>query len=213
MRLLGYQKVLFKSNWKAYADNDGYHAPLLHAAFKLLNWQGGQGDQYATENGHIAFESELTIPKGTDFLQDPSLIEFKGTSTSKGSIVISIFPNMVITKHMDMLNIRFVIARAVDKTEVHYAYFYHEDDDEEMIRHRLRQSSNLLGPTGLVSMEDAAVFERIQIGNRTPGNAIFQRGVSREKELWFDFKQNEESGNMPRWDHYRRVMGFEREEG
>ena len=212
LRLLGYQKVVYTTNWKAYADNDGYHAPLLHAAFKMLNWQGGKGQQYATERGHIAFESELTVPDNPGFLKDPTLIQFKGTQSSKGSLIASVFPTMVITKHLDMINIRFAIARSVDKTEVHYAYFYHEDDDEEMIRHRLRQSSNMLGPTGLVSMEDASIFHRIQTGNHTPGNAVFQKGVSKETEMWFDFKQNDESGNLPRWEYYRKVMGFAREE-
>ncbi len=212
LKLLGYQKVLYDVNWKAYADNDGYHAPLLHAAFKLLNWQGGKGEQYATKNGHIGFESELKVPKGTDFLKDPSLIEFKGTETSKGSAIVSTFPITVITKHMDMINIRFAFPRGVGKTEVHYGYFSHEDDDEEMVRHRIRQSSNLLGPTGLVSMEDASIFSRIHRGNHTPGNAVFQKGVKHEDRIWYDFKQNDEAGNLPRWEHYRKSMGFIREE-
>jgi len=212
LKLLGYQKVLYDVNWKAYVDNDGYHAPLLHAAFKLLNWQGGQGEQYATANGHMGFESELKVPTGTDFLHDPSLIEFKGTESSKGSAIAGTFPITVITKHMDMINIRFAFPRGVGKTEVHYGYYSHEDDNEEMIRHRIRQSSNLLGPTGLVSMEDASIFSRIHRGNHTPGNAIFQKGVKHEDRIWYDFKQNDEAGNLPRWEHYRKSMGFIREE-
>src|SRR3546814_1939862 len=42
LKLLGYQKVRYNTNWKSYTDNDGYHAPLLHQAFNLLNWQGGK---------------------------------------------------------------------------------------------------------------------------------------------------------------------------
>ncbi|WP_372724950.1 aromatic ring-hydroxylating dioxygenase subunit alpha, partial [Immundisolibacter sp.] len=38
LKLLGYQKVIYNANWKTYRDQDGYHPPLLHAAFKLLNW-------------------------------------------------------------------------------------------------------------------------------------------------------------------------------
>lgn len=30
LKLLGYQKVRYAVNWKAYNDNDGFHAPLLH---------------------------------------------------------------------------------------------------------------------------------------------------------------------------------------
>ena len=213
LRLLGYQKVSYDCNWKAYVDNDGYHAPLLHLAFKMLNWQGGGGTQFATENGHIAFQSELKVPNNTGFLRDPSLIEFKGTHTSKGSVIVSLNPLTVMTKHLDMINVRFAVARSLLKTEVHYAYFAHADDDEAMVTHRLRQSSNMLGPCGMVSMEDASIFLRVQQGNRTPGNAVFQKGVKHERgEMWLDFKQNDEAGNLPKWEYYRRVMGFQREE-
>lgn len=213
LRLLGYQKVSYDCNWKAYVDNDGYHAPLLHLAFKMLNWQGGQGTQFATENGHLAFQSELKVPNNPGFLRDPSLIEFRGTHTSKGSVIVALNPLTVMTKHLDMINVRFAVARSLLKTEVHYAYFAHADDDEAMVTHRLRQSSNMLGPCGMVSMEDASIFLRVQQGNRTPGNAVFQKGVKRERgDIWLDFKQNDEAGNLPKWEYYRRVMGFEREE-
>ena len=211
LNLIGYQRVIYKTNWKAYADNDGYHAPLLHRAFQMLNWQGGKGRQYATrDRGHMGFESELTVASGTSLLRDPSLIAFKGVDPSKGSRVIELFPFFIATKHLDTINLRFAIARSVDETEVHYAYFHHLDDDEDLVRHRVRQSSNLLGPCGLVSMEDASVFHRIHVGNHTPGKVAFQKGVSDPEELSFDFKQNDETGNLPRWEYYRRVMGFER---
>ena len=113
---------------------------------------------------------------------------------------------------MDMINIRFAFPRGVGKTEVHYGYFAHMDDDEEMVRHRIRQSSNLLGPTGLVSMEDASIFHRIHVGNQTPGNVAFQKGVKYEDRIWYDFKQNDEAGNLPRWEYYRKTLGFDREE-
>ena len=117
---------------------------------------------------------------------------------------------MCIRDSLDMINVRLAFPRAVNKTEVHYLYFSQQGDDEEMARHRLRQSANMLGPCGMVSMEDAAIFHRIHIGNHTPGNAIFQKGVHDEHSIWYDFKQNDESGNLPRWEYYRQVMGFER---
>ncbi|WP_332812716.1 aromatic ring-hydroxylating oxygenase subunit alpha [Sphingomonas sp.] len=211
LKLLGYQKVRYGSNWKAYADNDGYHAPLLHQAFKLLNWQGGQGRQYATTHrGHLGMEAALSIPKGHNALQDPSIIEFKGQDPSVGSRVVNIFPTFVGTKHLDVINLRFANPVSVMEVEVHYAYFAHEDDDEDMLRHRLRQSSNLLGPSGLISMEDASIFHRIHIGSRAPGSAIFQKGVHDSQRLETQFLQNDETGNLPRWDYYREIMGFDR---
>lgn len=211
LRLLGYQKIKYDCNWKAYFDNDGYHAPLLHKAFKLLNWQGGAGRQFATERGHIGFISDLVVPDPSkqNLVKDGSLIEFHGKDTT-GSVIAGIRPISGITKHLDMINIRFAIAKAVDVTEVHYAYFCRRDDDEAMVRHRVRQSSNMLGPAGLVSMEDASIFLRIHQGSRTSGNAVFQKGVRDEHELWYEFKQNDEAGNLPAWEYYRKVMGFPR---
>ena len=211
LKLLGYQKVRYDTNWKAYTDNDGYHAPLLHQAFKLLNWQGGKGRQYtATRRGHLGFESALSVATGKSRLNDPSLIAFKGQDPSVGSRIVSLFPTFAATKHLDVINLRFASPISVNKVEVHYAYYAHADDHEEMIRHRLRQSSNLLGPSGLVSMEDASIFHRVHIGNHTPGSATFQKGVRNPAELGSEFLQNDETGNLPRWEYYRWAMGFER---
>lgn len=211
LKLLGYQKVRYVTNWKSYTDNDGYHAPLLHQAFKMLNWQGGKGRQYTTtDHGHLIFESALSVVSGPTVLNDESLISFEGEDPSIGSRIVMLFPTFVSTKHLDVINLRFATPIDAETTEVHYAYFAHQDDDEDMVRHRIRQSSNLLGPCGLISMEDASIFHRIHIGNHTPGSAIFQKGVRDPLKLESEFLQNDESGNLPRWEHYRSVMGFER---
>lgn len=211
LKLLGYQKVRYDTNWKSYADNDGYHAPLLHQAFGMLNWQGGKGRQFAsTERGHLCFESALSVASGPSVLKDTDVIAFRGQDPSVGSRIVMLFPTFVSTKHLDVINLRYATPIDEETTEVHYAYFAHQDDDEEMVRHRLRQSSNLLGPCGLISMEDASIFHRIHIGNHTPGNAIFQKGVHDPLKLESEFLQNDESGNLPRWEYYRSLMGFER---
>ncbi len=213
LRFLGYQKIVFDSNWKGYNDSDSYHAALLHGAFRALNWQGGKGTQVVSKlRGHIGATSELSIPKdgGSSLLKDPSLLEFRDEDPKVGSRVVKMFPLFVAVKHLDVINLRFATPVSVDKTEVHYAYFAHVDDDDGMVRHRIRQASNFTGPSGFVSMEDASVFQRIHIGNQTPGVATFQRGVTDENEISFDYKQNDEASNLVKWDYYRRIMGFAR---
>ncbi len=59
LKLLGYQKVVFATNWKEYSDNDGYHAPLLHRAFRLMKWQKGSGLQGVTAHGHKFFDADV----------------------------------------------------------------------------------------------------------------------------------------------------------
>jgi anthranilate 1,2-dioxygenase large subunit len=215
LELIGYQKVRYQSNWKSYNDSDGYHAPLLHGAFKVLNWQGGKGTQtVAQPRGHIGATSEISLPVdgGRSLLKDPSLIEFKGGDSKNGSHVVKMFPLFVGVKHLDVINLRFATPCGFDQTEVHYAYFAHKDDSEDMRRHRIRQASNFLGPSGFVSLEDAAVFQRIHIGNGSPGVAAFQKGVTDGYRFPDEYRQNEESSNLPKWDYYRQVMGFERQE-
>ncbi len=211
LKLLGYQKVRYASNWKGYNDNDGYHGPMLHTAFRMLNFQGGKGSQRMSVNGHWIIEAELKPAQNSGFLNDPSLIDFKATDPKRGSLIVQLYPLTVMVKHMDVINLRFAIARSAEETEVHYAYFAHEDDDVELLQHRIRQASNLLGPCGMVSMEDAAIFQRIHRGNHTPGFAEFQKGVPSLSDVPYSVNQNDESGNLPRWEHYRKVMGFKRE--
>ena len=211
LRFIGSQKVRYATNWKAYTDNDGFHPPMLHTGFRMLQWQGGAGQQFVTDNGHIAVESQLKPPRNAGALKDPSLIEFKGEDPATGSRLVQLFPLTIIAKHLDTIGVRFAIARAVDCTEVHYAYFVRESDDEAMVRHRARQASNLLGPCGMISMEDAAIFQRVHIGSHSPGTAVFQKGVTQRATLDFPYKQNDETGGLPRWEYYRRLMGFRRE--
>ncbi len=212
LKLLGYHKSLLNANWKTYHDNDAWHAPLLHTAFRLLNWQGGSGIQFADDRGHRGFESELSMPDGKNILSDPSLIDYRsGNFSEKGSCSMHLFPLFGAVKHLDTIGLRFVNPRSVDQTELIFAYFGREEDDNELLEHRARQSSNLLGPCGMVSMEDAAVFHRLHIGSHTPGMQVFQKGVKDEYEMPTEFSQNDESANILSWEHYRKIMGFEKE--
>lgn len=211
LRLLGYQKVIYKANWKTFADNDNYHASLLHSAFRMLNWQGGKGAQIANARGHRGYIAELALAKSNSMLKDNTIIEkHSGGDLKRGSVNVRFFPISGLTRHLDSINMRFANAKSVDETEVHYAYFGRLDDSEALHRQRVRQASNLLGPCGMVSMEDAAVFHRLHIGCNTPGNAIFLKGVGNENVIPKEFGQSDESSNLPLWERYRTLMGFPR---
>lgn len=209
--LLGYQKSRFNTNWKEYNDNEGYHAPLLHQAFRLMEWQGGEGAGIATPGGHFGIEASLRENMRKDFLSDPSLVEFRDKSAPPRSLTVALFPITVMVKHVDVVNLRFAFPVSPDETEVHYAYFHYADDKAEMVRHRLRQSSNFLGPSGFVSLEDGAVFNRLHVGSHAPGTICFQAGVQSYDEPADGITaQNDEAGNLMKWEYYRQVMGFER---
>ncbi len=209
--LLGYQKVRYAVNWKIYGDNDLFHGPLLHKALNLLNWQANNGwMKTCTRRGHVALETDLVLPPDSGLIKDMSIIGVE-TPGNPGSCAVIMYPTFILTKHLDVLNLRFTTPTGVDGVEVHYAYFAHQDDPPEVVKHRIRQSSNLLGPTGFISMEDASIFHRSQIGSHMPGNVVFQKGVKDTGALQDDYRFNDETHALVHWEYYRDLMGFERE--
>lgn len=220
LRLLGYQKVEFAANWKVYADDEGYHAPLLHRAFRILKWRAGEGAQRRDPNGHRITRTRSDPQGSAGLLRDPDLIAYRGGDAPRnkfadqaaGSLLVTPWPLGAIMNHLDVINARFANPRDAERTEVQYAYFAHLDDDEEMARHRLRQSSNLIGPSGFISLEDGAVFARIQRGlHSRPDTTRYVRGWSDDADYDpFDVSQNDETTNTVWWDVYRRTMGYAR---
>jgi len=211
LKLLGYQKVNYDTNWKEYADNEGYHAPLLHRAFRLLKWQGGGGLQFMTSHAHKVIHADLQHAPDSGFLADHSLIEARDRSATPQSVIVSLFPLTAFIRHLDVLSLRYAMPLSPHRTEVHYTYFAPADDTQETAWHRVRQASNLLGPSGLISLEDGAVFNRLHVGSRSDGTAEFQKGVRDPMALPETLQQNDEAGNLVRWEHYRRAMGFDRD--
>ena len=208
LKLLGYQKVRYACNWKVYGDNDIFHPPLLHRALSMLNWQSAAGERASCPvRGHLALKAELTPPPNNGTLKDMSIIREVGNDETSSCAVI-LFPLFVITKHLSVINLRFASPVGPNQTEVNYAYFARCDDDEETVIHRTRQGSNLLGPVGLISMEDAAIFQRTQIGAGTPGNMVFQKGVASLGTQGQEPPFSNEVHILSRIRYYREVMGM-----
>lgn len=209
LRLLGYQKVYFETNWKEYGDNDHYHPPLLHAAFRLLKWQGSDdGSSWMTDYGHLTNEVNLKIPNAS-FLNDPSLVDVRGGEPAR-SLICAFFTGHAAFRHLNTINIRYIVPHSPHETEVHYAYFAQADDDAELAEHRLRQGSNLLGPSGFITLEDGAVFNRLHRGSTSFGAVQFQKGVRGPLTAPVSVNSHDEAVNLVKWERYREIMGFER---
>jgi anthranilate 1,2-dioxygenase large subunit len=210
LRLLGYQKVAFASNWKEYSDNEGYHGPLLHAAFRMLKFAQGQGVQFMTPHAHKVNSASLAVPE-PNFIEDGSVVEGRDSRLPPHNIVVSLFPVTIITRNLDVISVRYATPISPDETEVHYAYFAHADDDAGLVQHRIRQASNLIGPSGFISLEDGAVFNRLHVGSHSHGNVAFQKGVRGPIKAPYVLDKGDEAGNLIRWEHYRETMGFARD--
>jgi anthranilate 1,2-dioxygenase large subunit len=183
VRVLGYNRQRIRGNWKLYAENtrDNYHASLLHeflVTFGLdRSTQTGGVTMDARHRHNITwaladsdtdeFAHEAYAGAGVrnDFLslKEPALVKFRPEREDKLNLVVtSVFPSAVFVQISNSLAVRQIRPRGVDEVEVFQTMLGYEDDTPEMTLHRLRQA-NLVGPAGLVSMEDG---EAIEIAHR-----------------------------------------------
>jgi anthranilate 1,2-dioxygenase large subunit len=168
-------------NWKLYVENtrDPYHAALLHgfhATFGTYrsNKKGFRGHDRArahSAGGQYGDDFAQAAPADTigqdNFiagyaLTDPSLMAGRPDFNDNiGLAITSIFPSVVVQQIMNTLATRHIRPKAPDDFELYWTYFGYADDDEETTAARLKQA-NLVGPAGLISMEDGEAVELIQ---------------------------------------------------
>jgi anthranilate 1,2-dioxygenase large subunit len=75
-------------------------------------------------------------------------------------VIMALYPNLVIQQIANTLAVRQIVTHAEDEFELVWTLFGYEDDDEAMQKIRLKQS-NLIGPAGLISMEDGEAVEMV----------------------------------------------------
>lgn len=229
VRILGTYSQILHSNWKLYMENvkDSYHASLLHTFFSTfkLNRLSMEGGVLVDGDGahHISWSKRGTdVATGTEYekagelraqlddfaLADPSMIkswlEYDDGITHA---IQSVFPTFVLQQIQNSLAIRLLIPRSVDESELFWIMFGYEDDTPEQYDMRLRQS-NLIGPAGLVSMEDGIIGNFIQRGIRrdTDKTAVLEMGGRAVED-----QQSRVSEAAVRgfWQAYRKRMDIE----
>jgi len=203
VKVLGYQRQRIFGNWKLYNDNvrDPNHGGLLHmfhATFGLyrlsqkggakldargrhnITWNSlGTDNQAQTEKG---YEGTTKVLKQSFKLADMSMLRYEREFPDDVSLVIlSVFPNVVFQQIANSLCTRQIRCKGVDEMELYWTYFGYEDDSAAMTEHRQKQA-NLVGPGGLISMEDGEAVElvhntvrrekdahaRVEIGGKGP---------------------------------------------
>ena len=230
IKILGRHHQHMKGNWKLYAENprDGYHASLLHlffATFGLFRASqegrihvekegkqtcfytfAGKEDQQAKKQGME--EAGHTYQEGTYQLEDMSLLKGKMEwDDGINLVIIDVFPIMMLQQIANVLNIRQFQPHGPDGVTVHYTFFGYADDDAELDAMRLKQI-NLIGPAGLVSMEDGLAIEIAQngIARDADANAVIEMGgtdVAEESDFLGD-----ESPVRGFWNAYTDMMGL-----
>ena len=129
--------------------------------------------------------------------------EFPGEATV---VMQTLWPNLIVQQQSNTLAMRQLVPRSVDEFELHWTYFGYESDDEAMTLRRLRQA-NLMGPAGLVSIDDSEVMRLAQQGARA--------GQGRDALLEMGGHDLDDAEHMVTevairafYRHYRTVMGL-----
>jgi anthranilate 1,2-dioxygenase large subunit len=228
LKLLGYQRQRIFGNWKLYFENvrDAYHASLLHefnrtfGLSRLTQVSGGYMDerhrhsllfQYAGSDEDVAARQAYAgVQRGNYLtLNDSEIVRFaKENPRGITTRIISLFPNAVFHQIYNCLGMRRVRLLGPESVEVLFTLFGYQDDDEAMTAHRVNQA-NMVGPAGLISMEDGEAIELVQRATaREPGAAgvVEMGGVGAMGNL--DTRVNE----VPIrgfWSYYSELMGIE----
>jgi anthranilate 1,2-dioxygenase large subunit/terephthalate 1,2-dioxygenase oxygenase component alpha subunit len=225
IRLLGSYSQFMHNNWKLYMENvkDTYHASILHlflTTFGLnrLSMEGGL--EISPCGGHHLSWSKRTAEQmaGTEYAQgtlramqqdfrlaDPRVVqtwpEFPDGVTNA---IQGIFPNFVVQQIQNSLAVRLMVPRGVDACELRWVLFGYADDTPEQTEMRLLQS-NLVGPAGLVSMEDGMIGNWIQrtIAQDPDQTAVLEMGG---REVPSHGSRVSEASVRGFWQAYRTVM-------
>jgi anthranilate 1,2-dioxygenase large subunit len=179
--VLGYMRQRIHGNWKLYSENtrDPYHAALLHgfhATFGTYrsNQKGFRGhDKSRAHNTGGKYGDDFHRPDtdttvGQDnfianySLSDPSLMQGRPDFNDNINLQItSIFPSVVLQQIMNTLATRHIRPKSPNEFELYWTYFGYADDDSSTTAARMKQA-NLVGPAGMISMEDGEAVELIQ---------------------------------------------------
>jgi len=229
IKVLGDQRQYVKGNWKLYAENvrDPYHASLLHlfhTTFGLYRSTQQGASRMDEARRHSAIysiaasnddESDNKAYAGsrtfnTEFsLQDMSLLQGRPDFNDGITLVIlGVFPNLVLQQISNTLAVRQIVTHGPEAFELVWTHFGYVDDDAEMDAIRLKQA-NLIGPAGLISMEDGEAVEIVQnaIREASDKKSFIAMGGGSSDDV--DHLVSEAT-IIGFWENYERVVGYDR---
>jgi anthranilate 1,2-dioxygenase large subunit len=229
VQVLGYNRQRIGANWKLYAENtrDNYHASLLHEF--LLTF----GLDRSTQKGGVMMDARhrhnITWAEAdsdtADFareayggahirndyliLKEPDLVTFRPERNDPLNLAVtSVFPSSVFVQISNSIAIRQIRPRGVDEFEVFQTMLGYADEPPDMTAHRLRQV-NLVGPAGLVSMEDG---EAIELAHRATKPDPAQNSVIELGGAGVISDRDYRVTDVPLrgfWSYYAELLGIE----
>jgi anthranilate 1,2-dioxygenase large subunit len=232
LKVLGYMRQHIAGNWKLYNENlrDQYHGSLLHefqSTFGIARITQNGGAKLDPRHRHnISWSQEGTddeeeakrlyrdakVKQGVMTLKDDSYIWYEPEWDDGISISIcSIFPNACVQQIRNSLATRQIRPKGMDAFELYWTILGYADDSPAMTSHRLLQS-NMVGPAGLISMEDG---EAVEIAHRAalrePAScSVIEMGGGGRILTDISFKASD-IAIRGFWSYYAELMGMEPE--
>jgi anthranilate 1,2-dioxygenase large subunit len=142
-------------------------------------------------------------------LAESSLVAFHPDRNDDINVaIVSLFPNCVIAQISNSMATRQIRPRGPNEFEIFQTLIGYSDDSPEMTQHRLRQA-NLVGPAGLVSMEDGEAIEIVHRATKATQDAaeVLELGGGGEISDR-DYRVND----VPVrgfWSYYAELLGIE----
>ncbi|MGH7064494.1 MAG: aromatic ring-hydroxylating dioxygenase subunit alpha, partial [Stellaceae bacterium] len=179
--VLGHLRQRIPSNWKLMFENikDPYHASLLHVflvTFGLFRLDQRSAIEMDPLGRHAVLvsckgeqqENEATRQmrafKANFILRDPRLLEPVREFPGEATVVMQTFwPNLIVQQQSNTLAVRQIVPIDTGHFDLAWTFFGYADDTLEMRQRRLRQA-NLMGPAGLVSLDDSEAMLLSQAG-------------------------------------------------
>jgi salicylate 5-hydroxylase large subunit len=222
--VLGHMRQRIPSNWKLMLENikDPYHASLLHVflvTFGLFRLDQQSAVEMDDTGRHAVLVSrrgeqetndataQMRAFKANFALRDKRLLdpvrEFPGDATV---VMQTLWPNLIVQQQSNTLAMRQIVPLDARSFDLAWTFFGYADDTPEMRQRRLRQA-NLMGPAGLVSLDDSEAMLLSQAGIETDEDEacvveMGGRAVVNEQHMVT------ETAIRGFYQHYRSVMGL-----
>jgi salicylate 5-hydroxylase large subunit len=179
--VLGHLRQRIPSNWKLMFENikDPYHASLLHVflvTFGLFRLDQQSAVEMDDTGRHAVLVSRRGAQESNEAtsqmrafrqnfaLRDKRLLdpvrEFPGDATV---VLQTLWPNLIVQQQSNTLAMRQIVPLDARSFDLAWTFFGYADDTPEMRQRRLRQA-NLMGPAGLVSLDDSEAMLLSQAG-------------------------------------------------
>jgi phenylpropionate dioxygenase-like ring-hydroxylating dioxygenase large terminal subunit len=226
LKVLGYHSQILPNNWKLYAENnkDSYHASLLHVfhnTFGVVRPNMGGGVKISDSGWHhLSYTQRASLGdneigrekvrslKEQYKLKDPRMMEHKlELGDNITNAIQTVFPSLVVQQILNALAVRQIQPKGVDRTELVWTVLGFEDDNDEMKELRLKVN-NLVGPSGLISMEDGCVGGFVQRAAKADPNATTVMPMGGRNVEASEGSRVTEAAVRGFWKGWRECMGF-----